>query len=400
MNKWHINKKGVPALCKATKGKCPLGEHFDTEENAQNAISEQMEGEFGLLPQSKMSFKKKKDMASLIQRISGIKSAGFDYEIFTSLSIAEEMGLEKVAITDKNGLTISLSTDNSKQINADVFVDRSIDALDKYYRDIGAPVNDKSALARVVYHSDDLSKGTLVQSGGSNVLDAAIIQADEVVDIIEVKRLNTGAQLPALSLEVDRDGSISEESLSKYEPYIQNAIRDVKIQDADGSDVKIDFGDERLNEELPLRHFVQQYKEKGATSFIYTTDEGNTVNRINLTGPTDEIIKELKEKKIEANIRMRANLNTRDATDEDIYRFNNLLSKEYFKSGRASTTESFTLKGIKEDKIKKSGKYVRVGGYVLPIEYDSYEDNLNKRIKKKDLKAFRLVLTGNIKTNY
>lgn len=400
MGKWHINKKGVPALCKATKGKCPLGEHFESEVVAQDAIAEQMEGEFGLLPSSKMSVKKKEDMSSLIQRISGVKSAGFDYEVFTSLSVAEEMGLEKVAITDKNGLTISLSTDNSEQVNADIFVDRSVDALDKYYRRIGVPIGDKNNLARVVYHSDDLSKGTIVQSGGSNVLDAAIIKADEVVDIIEVKKLSTGAQLPALSLEVNRDGSISQESLKKYDPYIRDAIKDVKIQDADGSDVKIDFGSDELNRELPLRHFVQQYREKGATSFIYTTDEGETINRIGLTGPIDGVVEDLKNKEIEANIRMRANLNTRDATEDDICRFNNILSKKYFKSGRTSTTESFTLKGINENEIKKSGNYVRVGGYILPIEYENYKDNMSKRIKKKDLKAFRLVLTGNIKTNY
>ena len=52
MSKFHINKHGVPAPCKATKGNCPLGgddSHFNSEEEAQSFINEQMESEHGLL---------------------------------------------------------------------------------------------------------------------------------------------------------------------------------------------------------------------------------------------------------------------------------------------------------------------------------------------------------------
>lgn len=52
MSKFHINKHGVPAPCKATKGNCPLGgdeQHFNSEEEAQAFINNQMESEYGLL---------------------------------------------------------------------------------------------------------------------------------------------------------------------------------------------------------------------------------------------------------------------------------------------------------------------------------------------------------------
>lgn len=52
MSKFHINKHGVPAPCKATKGNCPLGgdeQHFNSEEEAQAFINEQMESKHGLL---------------------------------------------------------------------------------------------------------------------------------------------------------------------------------------------------------------------------------------------------------------------------------------------------------------------------------------------------------------
>lgn len=54
MSKFHINKHGVPAPCRATKGNCPLGgegEHFDTEKAAQAHIDNLNEGTHGLVPE-------------------------------------------------------------------------------------------------------------------------------------------------------------------------------------------------------------------------------------------------------------------------------------------------------------------------------------------------------------
>ena len=52
MAKFHINKHGVPAPCKAKDGNCPFGggeKHFDNLEDAQNYATEQNENEFGIL---------------------------------------------------------------------------------------------------------------------------------------------------------------------------------------------------------------------------------------------------------------------------------------------------------------------------------------------------------------
>mgnify|MGYP001425994203 CR=1 FL=1 len=53
MAKFHINKHGVPAPCRAKKGNCPYGgseNHYDTMEEAQSAIDQKSEMEYGLLP--------------------------------------------------------------------------------------------------------------------------------------------------------------------------------------------------------------------------------------------------------------------------------------------------------------------------------------------------------------
>lgn len=53
MSKFHINKRGVPAVCKATKGNCPLGgsdTHFETLGDAQAHADKVNEASHGLLP--------------------------------------------------------------------------------------------------------------------------------------------------------------------------------------------------------------------------------------------------------------------------------------------------------------------------------------------------------------
>lgn len=49
MAKYHISKSGKPVLCKATKKPCPLGEHFNTEQEAYTHVQNEMESEFGII---------------------------------------------------------------------------------------------------------------------------------------------------------------------------------------------------------------------------------------------------------------------------------------------------------------------------------------------------------------
>ena len=63
MAKFHINKHGVPAPCKAKPGNCPLGgdeTHFGSREEAQEAIDKINEEKHGLL--SGMREKTKENM--------------------------------------------------------------------------------------------------------------------------------------------------------------------------------------------------------------------------------------------------------------------------------------------------------------------------------------------------
>lgn len=49
--KYHINSKGLPAICRAQKGKCPFGgseSHYPTLEEAQSAADEKNKEKFGI----------------------------------------------------------------------------------------------------------------------------------------------------------------------------------------------------------------------------------------------------------------------------------------------------------------------------------------------------------------
>lgn len=56
MSKFHINKHGIPAPCKATKGNCPYGgstgseNHYDSMEEAQKVVNKLNEKKYGILP--------------------------------------------------------------------------------------------------------------------------------------------------------------------------------------------------------------------------------------------------------------------------------------------------------------------------------------------------------------
>ncbi len=53
MAKFHINKHGVPAPCKAKPGNCPLGgdeTHFNSPEEAQVAADKMNEEKHGIIP--------------------------------------------------------------------------------------------------------------------------------------------------------------------------------------------------------------------------------------------------------------------------------------------------------------------------------------------------------------
>jgi len=61
LSKFHINKNGVPALCRAKNGNCPLGKHYETEKEAQKIADKMHQERFGILGSNLEEEKKNED---------------------------------------------------------------------------------------------------------------------------------------------------------------------------------------------------------------------------------------------------------------------------------------------------------------------------------------------------
>ena len=101
MAKFHINKKGVPALCRAKDRNCPFGggeKHFDNKEQAQQFIDKKNEKEHGLLASNIFTEeKKKKDIINRRKLIKVLENNGFDYYDESDLADVSELELTQKA---------------------------------------------------------------------------------------------------------------------------------------------------------------------------------------------------------------------------------------------------------------------------------------------------------------
>lgn len=78
MSKFHINKHGVPAPCKAKPGNCPLGgdeSHFDTKEEAQAHVDKINEQKHGIIA----GINTQEDESDLLETSDGVRLKEGDY---------------------------------------------------------------------------------------------------------------------------------------------------------------------------------------------------------------------------------------------------------------------------------------------------------------------------------
>lgn len=410
MAKYHITKKGEVAVCKATVEACPLGGvHFETAEMAEAYLEKENIEKYGYLPfvneyseleRINLDDSDKYKIIETVKDISGIRSKGFDYEIFASSTIAKRMGLNQMAVTDMNG-KITGATNNIDEKIMKQSVAEAISGVKEYYQKEGASIVDETALARVIYYSNNPKDNRIfVLSGGPNVLDSAIVEANEVVDIGEIKKLHSGgAQIPSKTIDVNKYGEFTNDFLASSDDYIQDALKGMTIQDAYGTNPVLNFNKDfgsNDDKRLPLKYFVDTYKSKGAKTFLYTYDDGDKIGEINLNKDTEEVIDEMISKKISATLFLRANNNTRKATVKDLERFET-SENIYFKDGSVPKGDTFRLGQLNKDMVSYSKGRVRIGGFLTNIKKEDFHGN--RIVKKKELESFRLNLTGDIKVN-
>lgn len=159
MAKYHIDKNGKPAICRATTRACPYensSPHFDTETEAFAYVNKQMEAQFGLMP-STGGLEREYSYGDGTQALTNW-ARDWGYEDFSVSVLADSVHIK---ISGPNDLEIDLEYENQAltmdELMNDAFenVNRYVDtdlkqiynnAFDKIMDDSSVPARQKARL--------------------------------------------------------------------------------------------------------------------------------------------------------------------------------------------------------------------------------------------------------------
>ena len=210
MSKFHINKHGVPAPCKATKGNCPLGgddQHFDNQADAQAYADKVNEKEYGLiadvnkepeqekkLTPAQQKSKEKKEFEERLSKVLHGAWGGDESMVKHCLKNIKyvEMNGSFVEIADskpsiKNEIWYDDETE-APEVNCENFYNYNKGGMPRYYKKEGVHMFDRGTLKLVPqYGEDNLDLATLSYEDSPNG------PYREVTDD-ELKQINDGIE--------------------------------------------------------------------------------------------------------------------------------------------------------------------------------------------------------------
>lgn len=187
MSKFHINKHGVPAPCKATEGNCPLGgdeEHFSSQADAQAYADKVNEKEYGLIAdvgQESNVDKKEKKLTPAQEK----RKAKKEFEERLSKVLNESWGgdeqmvkhcLKRKKYIEMDGSFVEISDSKPKisremwyndeteapEVNYENFYNSNKGVMPRYYEKEGRNINGRGTLKLIPqYGGDNLDLATL-----------------------------------------------------------------------------------------------------------------------------------------------------------------------------------------------------------------------------------------------
>lgn len=423
-SRYHIRADGSIDTCHARVGKCPFGAntpHFSSIDEAKEYINMVNEEKFGLIQIAKSAryqtfedaIDNPKSLTSLVYNFFKSTSPtrrGYEYECFAAAMLAEENELDKTLIFSDKGM-IGLGGELDNSMKAKVYAS-ALGKLSQKYKDLGLNIGNEDALINVIHFSEN-SDTMIVQSGGPNVSDLAIINAEGEVSLVEVKKGHEGgSQIKSTKLETRSNGSVSVPT-DVYPKEIQEQLEKFDITEAYGKNVDL-----KLTNKQAMEFFIDSYKDAG-NSLLVITDRNGAMHKIDLTEPTSDIADRMIKSKMAAKITLRQNYGAQVLSAEKEERL------DYYMNDYANKDLPVKLMPLRDDnnirlgdldwsKLDKSGKNTRLGEFILPVEwpethkYDYMGDEgveLAKSeawdpemlISKSAIKVFPLVLTGEIK---
>lgn len=153
MTKYHINKNGVPAICRAKKGNCPLGgqtgseNHFNTSEEAQAAADKMNEAQYGIIKDLTVNKVTQEDMDAVYNQYDTQSTFMVDVDSLEYLGYLDDSKnpeAVKQEFVDKfgEGSFVIQSEGKDKVIDMIKYSYES-DALNQRFQEIGYELNDE-----------------------------------------------------------------------------------------------------------------------------------------------------------------------------------------------------------------------------------------------------------------
>lgn len=443
--KYHIGRNNLPAPCNANYRDCPYqsDNHYNTFAEAASACmrktledifgeeadkydEELVDGftEINKVGYSKMvksnkqwgivsltkpgedvevtnEFNHENKAVTISEILKGSKRGnrnGEKQEVFAGLQYAKKHNAPNTLVMEEDG-TITHLSNVSDEDGLSTYSDVR-GRLEERMRADGLTVKDKGKIINVMHFTDD-GETAVVQMGGSNALDLAVVTKDNI-EIIEVKTFSYGgSQINGRVTNINSDGSINV-NLDDVPDYVKDEVRKMKVDQTFGTNPYVN-----LSNRQSLEYVVESYKKKGANKLSFIGRDGH-LHDVDLSD-SNKAINTLKRNNVEASVRLRSNMKSGVPTKVDRERWKTLGGK-YFKDG-SMPTDTFTLNDLKDEYRRFDSKRsaddgedgdskakARAGEFVLPFtKKQALKMKGDEPINVSDLKVVKVDIIGEIK---
>lgn len=331
MARYHINKHGLPAICRAKPGNCPIGDdnrHFSTPEEAQHHADTEAEREHGMLPgmsneqmeknskTTKDTYRQPVDISVSGEQLNGLQ--GKDVRVFANgrlydgpvYDINQEDGKRELKMGTVNGIE-TVNLDDAASINAspinylskdykegmkDInradhkfrYTPEHLDEMKDKYVDV--EYDGKPFAGKVIgtHYVDENESGIIIESQDGQVKhvknyrlnDLEVIGDDEndFKNHVQVKNFSYEATEDARNLE---EPDVPEDS--DYDPdeevdkYFSDVIKQKNGEEVDLSKHKVDWEDEVSENEDS--YYSQSLGREGDVNDRWTSSSSEAFER-------------------------------------------------------------------------------------------------------------------------
>lgn len=315
MSKFHINKHGVPAPCRAKEGNCPYGgsdSHYDTYEEAQIAADKQNESKYGTLRALKTTYYtadrvsiQAGDKAYIVSDGMGGELVFSDYEMAYEeanrpdedggfyairdyeLGIYDPIEPEEVDVDD--GYISYLNRERFKPSRIRSEDGKILKEGDEYYRYY------RSGRGRVIYADKSVAEENFNKDKEAGLINNPMTDSYKK-DTLSAKELNWSN---TYYKDGDRSYSIPDEINDKFtsKPITNKNIDKVLNSSLNEGSYRVNYRDgngEALNAEIVKvedgKYFIRGEVKKEKGRAIYTKPTGN------ITFTADDIRNEVNKK--------------------------------------------------------------------------------------------------------